>query len=247
MAKTPEGDTNDPTLSPQEIVHIANALNFLFHSLKNAKRLFENPAAQNGGREGAVHALEHVLKFFEILKRTELYPLILDEGLHAPLVRLYADLISLDDGNVSAMLRTKRKRGRALASGSYSALKGMVVFTVQRLESTGMDLDNARNTVAKALAKQSIRPTRGTGRVDARTLRKWQDDIGTNATATETLQEMEAEYQRRVISELGLSALPNGSTADDMLRERFPVTELRLRHLDKLARYIAMTRSQETT
>jgi hypothetical protein len=135
-------------LSEEEISQMRDVFNFLYHGLRKAKQRF-NSDVQNGGRDGAVHALEYVLKFFDALQRTGIYPLILAEALNAPLSRLCDDLMSLDDGKVSVMLKPKKTRGRARGSTFYEGLKAIAVFTVRRLEATGMQPTDARKAVAK--------------------------------------------------------------------------------------------------
>ena len=126
------------------------------------------------------------------------------------------------------------------------------MFTVQRMQSTGVNLPEARQIVATVLAKKGIRPARkgsaeGTGQISAGTLRKWQDDIGINMEATKTLREAEAAHLKEVLERCGVSALPTGSTADDLLLQRFAAADLRRDYADKLAAYIVRTRSQEAT
>lgn len=239
-------------LSREEIQHISDSFNFLYHGLKEAKRRFENPAAEDGGRDGAVHALEYVLKFFTALERNGVYPLIVRDGVQAPLARLLGDLESLDDGLVSAMLVPKKKSGRARANVFYDGIKGIAVFTARRLTATGIPPAEARKRVASELATLGIRPARkgsddGSGRFSERTLRKWQDDIGANVTATDTLTQLEAAHLEEVLKGFGLSVLPAGSTADDLLRQRCEGADLQRAYLVKLGAYIARTRSQETT
>jgi hypothetical protein len=49
------------------------------------------------------------------------------------------------------------------------------------------------------------------------------------------------------LQHFGLAALPAGSTADDLLLQHFRPIELQGVYLDKMAAYIARTRSRETT
>ena len=81
------------------------------------------------------------MKFFTVIERTGVYPLIVAEGVHAPIALLFDALMSLDDGKVSLMLAPKKRSGRAHASSFYNGLKGIAVFTVQRLQATGVKLD----------------------------------------------------------------------------------------------------------
>jgi hypothetical protein len=113
MTEQPSDDPDQISLSPEEICQIGEAFNFLYHGLKKAQQRFEDTKSQDGGRDGAIHALEYVLKFFDCLEKTGIYTFIVVDGVHAPLARLCDDLMSLNDGKVSAMLRpTKKREGR---------------------------------------------------------------------------------------------------------------------------------------
>jgi len=218
----------------------ADALNFLWEGLREAKQRFQS--GQDAGRDGAIHAVETVVKFLG------LFDPVRKEALHAPLARLFDDLMSLNDGMASAMLVPKKKSGRARASGAYNVMKAVAVFTVQRLAAIGMRVRDARKMVAGKLASIGIRPARkgdrdGPGEFSERTLRKWRDDIGINETATAALAELEAGHLQEVLEGFGLSALPAGSTVDSLLLQRFPPADLRSAWLVKMTHYIANTRS----
>jgi hypothetical protein len=222
----------------------AEAFSDLWAGLREAKRRFKT--GQDAGRDGAIHAVESVLKFLQRFDPVQ------SEALQAPLARLFDDLMSLDDGVVSNMLTPRKKRGRGRVSGFYDSLKGVAVFTVLRLAANEISLPQARAMVAGKLAELGIRPARkgsrdGTGRFSERTLRKWQEDIRFNKTATDTLSQLEAGHLTEVLEGFRLSALPTGSTADDLLRQRFRPAQLWHVYLDKMTEYIANTRSQETT
>jgi hypothetical protein len=200
------------------------ALNFLCEGLKEAKQRFQ--AGQDGGRDGAIHALEMVLKFLGLFEPVRA------AALHAPLARLFTDLMALDDGEVSPLLAPRKRSGRARANPAYDALKGAVVFTVQRLAATGLTQPEARRIVADEMARLGVRPARkgsnlGSGRFSERTLRKWQDDIGINETATDTLKLLEVEHSREVLVLEG--------------------ADLQRRRLDRLAAFVAITRTGAAT
>jgi hypothetical protein len=252
MGKESAEDAAQHVLSEQEIRDLSDAFNFLYHGLKEAKQRFENRTVCDNGRDGAVHALEYILKFFTVLERAGVYPFIIRDGVHAPLARLFDDLMSLDNGRVPPMLLPKKKSGRARASATYDGLKGIAVFTVRRLEATGLGLTEARKIVADELARAGIRPARkgsrhGSGLVSERTLRDWSDDIDLNETAKKVLGRLEAAFLREVLDGLELPALPTGSTPDDRLLQSYPTKGLRRAHLAKLTEYLARMRSQETT
>jgi hypothetical protein len=88
MAEGSAADAAQCVLSHEEIQHISDAFNFLYHGLREAKSRFEDPVADDAGRDAAIHALEYVLKFFTVLHETGVYPLIVNDGVHAPLARL---------------------------------------------------------------------------------------------------------------------------------------------------------------
>ena len=106
--------------------------------------------------------------------------------------------------------------------------------------------------VTTKLAEIGIRPARkgsdkGSGEFSERTLRKWQDDIAINETARDTLTQLNAAHIQEVLDEFGLSALPAGTTADELMIQHFEPAELRRAHLAKLSAWIASIRGQETT
>jgi hypothetical protein len=239
-------------LSAEETQQITDTFNYLYHGLKEAQSRFVQPEAEYGGRDSAIHALEFVLKFFDALKRMGIYPLIVQDGVHAPLARLYDDLMSLDNGMVSPMLSPRKKRGRARASSLYDGMKAVAVFTVRHLAATGLSHPEARKVVARKLAKLGMRPARGgyedgTGQFSERTLRKWQEDIGIVKTATGVLSKLEDAYLDEALRQFGLSSLSAGFTVDDLLLQHSSANDMRRKLLDKMARYLAMTRAQETT
>ncbi len=245
----PQPDHDKPsTPSAEELAAIKAAFDELYSGLFKAKQLFES--GRNGGREGAIHAVESVLKFIE--KST----VVQSQGYHAPLARLFDDLLSLDDGKVSELLKPRSRSGRAVAGGFYDALRGVAVFTVRRLEATGMAVADARKMVSNKLNGLNVRPARkgskdGGGKITARTLRGWQEgiaaDVGFHSTAAQTLRDLEAENLTEALQIAGLSSLPSGATPETILLDQFPTADIRRCFLDRLASYIETTRSAETT
>jgi hypothetical protein len=238
---------SEPAPSPSESA-ITQAFDFLFLGLREAKRVFET--GDDAGREGAIHAVEIVIKF---LSR---FDLVKSESLHAPLARLFTDLMALNDGVASTMLKPKARSGRARSSGAYDALKGIAVFTVRRLEATGMQPVEARKTVASTLDKLNVRPARkgsdgGTGQITERTVRTWEGqiaaDVGCHTVPAQTLKEAEEKNIEEVVTGIGLSGLPEDSTPDKLLLPRYAIKDLRRFYLDRLANYVENTRSAETT
>jgi len=230
--------------SAEELASIEAAFNYLYKGLVEAKQRFE--AGRTEGREGVIHALETVIKFLS------LFDPVNADALHAPLARLFDDLMSLDDGKAPGMLTPSARPGRSRASGFYDALKALAVFTVRRLEATDMRPNEARKVVASELTKLHVRPARkgsagGTCQITERTIRGWQEeiaaDVGCHSTAAQTLRNMEAAHLQEVITDMGHS----GSTPDKLLLSRFPITDLRRAYIERLASYVARTRSGETT
>lgn len=239
--------SSEASPSPSE-ASITQAFDFLFSGLRDAKSLFET--GDDAGHEGVIHAVEIVIKFLS------LFDPVKSESLHAPLARLFSDLMALDDGVASKMLVPKSRSGRARASGAYDALKGIAVFTVWRLQATGMQPVDARKAVASTLDKLKVRPARkgsagGMGQITERTLRNWEEqiaaDVGCHTAAAKTLKEAEAEYEREVVTRVGLSGLPGDCTPDRLLLSRYPIKLLRDSYLARLATYVQKTRSAETT
>jgi hypothetical protein len=258
MGEKSPADAVQSDLSPQEIQHIAHAFNFLFHGLKEAGQRFNNPTAEDGGRDGATHALESVLKFFACLDRLDIYPLIVKEAVNAPLARLFTDLMALDDGNVSPMLRPKRRSrgGGTRANATYDALKGVAVFTTDRLVALGKNHTEARKSVAVRLGQEGVRPARkgsrdGSMQFSERTIRGWEEqiaaDIGCRTTAAQTFHRLQAEHTRELLAELGLKELPERVSADSLLVARFGAPTLHRAFLEKLGHLIKVLRAQEST
>jgi hypothetical protein len=237
-----------PDKSAMSDPNVEEAFAFLYAELREANRRFQ--AGGDAGRDGAIHALETVLKFLHKFQP------VLNEALHAPLARLFIDLMALDDGSVSPLLKPKRRSGGAPASGLYDAEKGIAVFTVRRLVAAGVKHAAACTMVANRLVKEGVRPARrgsrgGSGQLGARTLRKWQEDIaadvGCHTIAAQTLREVEAGHLQEALAGMGLSVLPEGITLDSLLLSNFPAAALQRAHLDRLSQLIKNLRAAETT
>jgi len=176
--------------SQEDIAALNAAFDFLYGGLRDAKKLFE--AGDSAGREGAVHALETVLKFLSRFQP------ILDEGLNAPLAGLSNALLSLDDGTVLALLKPVQPRGRSRASAFRDSLKGAAAFTVDRLCATGRTAPDAHADVAQVLRDAGVTAARGRfPAITSRTVRGWCQevaaDIGRRGDAAQTFDLMEKE------------------------------------------------------
>jgi len=218
-------------------------LDRLFVSLSEAKRRLE--AQEEDSRQSALYALDAVLRYLMLFERTY------SEGLLTPLALLFSDLMSLDGGEVRAMVAPVKKRGGTRASGFYNALKGIAAFTATRLEASGLARSDARKAVAKELSKMGMRPARkgsheGSGEISARTIAKWQQDIAEDIrfekTAAQEFQACQTGYVPSVLEAYGLDRLPEGSTADDFELDHLGPAKFRRRYLKKLAQFVLETR-----
>jgi hypothetical protein len=70
---------------------IDQIFDFLYAGLREAKRLYD--AGDHAGREGAIHAVETVVKFLGLFKP------VATESLHAPLVGLHENKRAVDQAN----------------------------------------------------------------------------------------------------------------------------------------------------
>jgi len=162
----------EPQCAPasREDIALNAAFDFLYGGLRDAKKLFE--AGDSAGREGAIHALETVLKFLSRFQP------ILDEGLNAPLAGLSNALLSLDDGTVLALLKPVQPRGRSRASAFRDSLKGAAAFTVDRLCATGRTAPDAHADVAQVLRDAGVTAARGRfPAITSRTVRGWCQEV----------------------------------------------------------------------
>ena len=225
-------------------------LDRLFISLSEAKRRLE--AQEEDGRQSALYAFDAVLRYLMLFERTY------SESLLTPLALLFGDLVSLDGGEVRAMVAPVKKRGGTRASGFYNALKGIAVFTVLRLEASGLARSDARKAVAKERWKMGVRPARkgspeGSGEISARTITKWRQDIAEDTrfekTAAQEFRACQTGHGPSVLEAYGLGRLPEGSTADDFELDSLGPAEFRRRYLKKLAQFVLETRlgRQKTT
>jgi hypothetical protein len=156
--------------SKEELAAIEDAFNALYAGLVEAKRLFET--GSNGGREGAIHAIESVLKFLE--RST----IVRSHGLHTPLASLFDALTALDDGVVLSILQRVPHSGRSRASAMRESIKGAVAFTVGRLCATDLPVNSARKLVARTLKEAGLTAERGKyPAVTERTIRGWCEDV----------------------------------------------------------------------
>ena len=157
------------TPGKEQLATIEAAFNNLYAGLVEAKKLFDSG---NSGREGAIHAIESVLKFLEGST------VVRSHGLHAPLVALFDALMNLNDGVVQPILQTVPHSGRGRAGAVRDSIKGAVAFTVDRLCATGLPVTSARKLVARTLKEVGLVAGRGRyAAVTERTIRGWREDV----------------------------------------------------------------------
>ena len=176
--------------SKEQLAAIEGAFNELYAGLVEAKRVFET--GDNGRREGAIHAIESVLKFLERSTVVRLH------GLHAPLVALFDALMNLDDGVIQPILQRVPHSGRSRASAIRESIKGAVAFTVDRLCSTGLPVARARKLVSRTLKEVGLAPERGKNpALTERTIRGWCEDVAADVSrkgeAAQTFARLQAD------------------------------------------------------
>jgi hypothetical protein len=164
------------------------ALDYLVGGLREAKDLFEG--GDRGGREGAIHALETVIKFLGCFRP------VLDDGLHAPLVTLLDGLLSLDDGAVAPLLKRSPQPGRPRAGGLRESIIGSAVFAVDRLHAAGMRPRQAEEFVAEVLTAGGLTAARGRfPEITADTVHVWRDKVAidneANGEAARTFKDLQ--------------------------------------------------------
>jgi hypothetical protein len=151
-----------PEHTPQAL-DVDAALDTLFAGLREAKRQFET--GTDAGRAGAVHAVETCMKFLSVFQP------VLDAGLNAPLLAINNALLALDDGKVLPIIAPETRRGRRPDSAMRNSLKGGVIFTVDRLQRTGLAPRDAMRRVVSVLRKEGFASAERM--VDLITVRGW--------------------------------------------------------------------------
>jgi hypothetical protein len=187
--------------SKQQLAAIEDAFNALYAGLVEAKRLFEE--GSNGGREGAIHAIESVLKFLECSTAVQSY------GLHAPLVALFDAMMNLDNGVVRPILQRVPHSGRSRASAVRESIKGAIAFTVDRLCTTGLPVTSARKLVARTLKEVVLTAERGRHpTVTERTIRGWCEDVAADVSRKGEAAQVFDSLQRDIAPASGSNPAP---------------------------------------
>jgi hypothetical protein len=159
-----------------EEIELNEAFKSLYTGLREAKTLFGT--GDDAGREGAIHALETVVKFLGRFQP------VVDEGLHAPLAVLLDGLLSLSDGAVAPLLKHIPHTGQSRASALRECTIGAAAFVVDRLCAAGYPDREAQEFVASTLRAEGVRAARGRfPEVTADTVRTWCDDVAADMKA----------------------------------------------------------------
>jgi hypothetical protein len=149
-------------IAPADLEKLNAGLDFLFSYLRGASEIFHR--SDHGGRDAAIIALDAAWRFIALFKQPYA------ENLIVPILHLQAALRSLDENNVSPMLRPVRRPGRARSTDARAALRGHSAGTVARLVEAGILLPEAHALVAEALNTLHEQSERGAGRITPRTV-----------------------------------------------------------------------------
>jgi hypothetical protein len=155
-------------IGPADLEALNRALAALFGELRFARK---RPPGKTDGRLAAVVALSAAWRFLVS------FELVLQEGLHVPLLNLNSALLALNENNVEPILKPTKRIGRAISSPRYYALIGNAVGAAQQLELTRLRPAQANKAIANKLSALDIKPTRGKNDVTAGTVRRWRERI----------------------------------------------------------------------
>lgn len=157
--------------------------------LRDALELYKS--GDNGGRVGALAAVNAVLEFVLSIERLR------RDGLIVPLAKLSSALSDLDEGVVSPMLKAARQSGGTAQSMVRQGLRAYAVLTLDILQKTGLSRREAAGLVAKTLNECGVKPLRGRRRdIAATTVINWRDSISADfgeGFAAETFGEMKRD------------------------------------------------------
>jgi hypothetical protein len=117
---------------------------------------------------------------------------------------------------------------------------------------TGMSRADARKAVADVLTRKGISPAGSTRKISERTIRKWEDDIGIDATATKMLRSVEAgvlEDVSAIVTRAARQPPENYSPNGAPNSEDQPATDSDIRHvfLSALSDFAAIHGRRRTT
>jgi hypothetical protein len=160
---------------------IRSAFADLHAELKVASDLFsDSTASEDAGLGAVIYALRAVLRFLETSPETI--------KIYNPLLYLYGDLRSVQEGARSSMMKPKLNAGRPQAGLLYHAVKAEALFIVRILIANGMAPLNARKAVAAVLNKKGIGPGGRSGKVTAGTIKRWEEKLDEDQMATKVLK-----------------------------------------------------------
>jgi hypothetical protein len=155
------------TIGPDDIASLNRALRRFFGQLRDARRV-EN---LDGGRATAIAYLLAMMSFLMSFRSAS------SERLHIPPLNLASDLLALNNNVVEPILKPTRRRGRPVSRPQRFVLMGIAVGAAHRLELTGMRSEDADRAIANELVILGVRPARGSGEINARTIRDWRERI----------------------------------------------------------------------
>jgi hypothetical protein len=155
------------TIGPDDLPSLNRVLRRLFAQLRNARRV-EN---LDGGRATAIAYLLAMISFLLSFRSAS------SECLHIPPLNLASDLLALKNNVVEPILKPTRRRGRPVSRPQRFVLMGIAVGAARRLEWTGMRPEDADREIAKELVILGVKPARGSGEINARTIRDWRERI----------------------------------------------------------------------
>jgi hypothetical protein len=165
MAKKSPPPAN--SLSATDLERNTSAIMILREELKSATDTFYS--SEHGGRDGVLEALAALCKFLDACPQLS--------GVGVPIPYLLLNLMSLDHGVMTEMLRLPTKGGRAEAPMTHHIIKGAAVYTVRRLRATGMKAGDANAAVCRILVEEQIEPARkgayGMGVMRPSTIANW--------------------------------------------------------------------------
>jgi hypothetical protein len=166
-------------LGPAELVTLNMGLRYLFEELGTAHDVY----ASGQHLDGAYGSLCAIVAFLSMFRPVGV------EGLFVPLAALESALWALDEGVVEPILKPPRppKSGRARSSVLHQELKGVAVYVAHRLCDLGLSQPEAFKAVSDDLKRIGVKPDRGSGEIEPRTVRGWceevAEDVGHHGTA----------------------------------------------------------------
>jgi hypothetical protein len=215
------GDHRPPDTDSVEIKSKDEALSFLFRRLWAANRLFVEK--KDSGRRGVIEAINVVTQFLKFFEGTTDHC--------QPLTALSNALLSLEEGDVLALLAPAHRASRPPNSAARACDKAMAVATVHWLCETGLDPNSARKMVAHACREAGIKPSRKGAKdsqgqepeITDRTVRGWGEKIAEDphSQAAQTFDRLKQSWAAKTkfithqaIKSVGVDAVRRGLLED---------------------------------